>query len=308
MRLGFFLPQIGPWAGPEALAQVAVRAEEIGYDSIWATERSLYPLEPKTPYPLGYLPDVYRTVLDPLDALTFVAGQTSRVALGTSVLNLPWYSPVLLARRLTTLDVLSNGRLRVGLGIGWSMDEYEVAGIPWQDRGRRFEEAIQALKAIWTTDPVEFHGEFYSIPRSHIGPKPVQKPHPPIYLGAFTPRALARVARYADGWHPVGVPSQGIAEMFSAVQTMAEEAGRDPGTLELIVRGNVALLEDPPGDDRWPFTGTIEQLSADIFATRDLGATELILDATFDPGVKSADDFVERMELLSGLAAEAVAG
>jgi probable F420-dependent oxidoreductase len=308
MRLGFFLPQIGPWAGPEALAQAARRAEDSGYDSLWVTERSLFPLEPKTPYPLGDLPEVYKTVLDPLDALTFVAGQTSRVTLGTSVLNLPWYSPVLLARRLSTLDVLSNGRLRVGLGIGWSQDEYEAAGIPWQGRGRRFEEAIQALKAIWTTDPVEFDGEFYSIPRSHIGPKPVQKPHPPIYMGAFAPSALMRVARYGDGWNPVGVPPEGIAEMFSSIQTMAEEAGRDPAALELIVRGNVTLVEDSPGEERWPFTGTSEQLSADISATRALGATELILDATFDPGVKSSDDFVERMELLSGLAAEVVAG
>jgi probable F420-dependent oxidoreductase len=200
MRLGFILPHIGPWAGPEALSRVATRAEEIGYDSLWVTERCLLPTDPITPYPLGPLPDVYKTVLDPLDALTFVAGQTSRVGLGTAVLNLPWYSPVLLSRRLATIDVLSNGRLRFGVGQGWSQDEYVVAGTPWEKRGKRFEEALTALKTIWTTDPVEFEGDFYSIPRSFIGPKPVQKPHPPIYLGAFSPKAAARVVRHADGW------------------------------------------------------------------------------------------------------------
>jgi alkanesulfonate monooxygenase SsuD/methylene tetrahydromethanopterin reductase-like flavin-dependent oxidoreductase (luciferase family) len=115
MRLGFILPHIGPWAGPEALSRVATRAEEIGYDSLWVTERCLLPTDPITPYPLGPLPDVYKTVLDPLDALTFVAGQTSRVGLGTAVLNLPWYSPVLLSRRLATIDVSPTG----GCGSGW---------------------------------------------------------------------------------------------------------------------------------------------------------------------------------------------
>ncbi|KKM03644.1 hypothetical protein LCGC14_1772320, partial [marine sediment metagenome] len=129
MRLGFNLPQIGPAAGPEAIVRVAQRAEELGYDSVWVTERLLYPIEPQTPYmatPDGSLPEAYKTVLDPLEALTFVAGQTSRVALGTSILDMPYYNPVMLARRLTTLDVLSGGRLRLGLGLGWSQDEFDA--------------------------------------------------------------------------------------------------------------------------------------------------------------------------------------
>jgi len=198
MRLGFALPQIGPVAGPDALVTVAQRAEALGYDSLWVLDRLLYPVNPRTPYPAtrdGVLPDLYKQVLDPLETLTFVAAHTRRVALGTSVLNLPWYPPVLLARRLTTLDVLSGGRLRVGLGMGWSLDEYEAAGASWQERGKRADEIIRALKTIWTTDPVEFHGKYYRIPKSFIGPKPVQKPHPPIYMAAYTPSAMKRVAK-----------------------------------------------------------------------------------------------------------------
>lgn len=307
MRLGFFLPHMGSWAGPDALVRVAKRAEELGFDSVWVTERSLVPVEPQTPYPLGELPDVYKTVLDPVGSLAFVAAHTSRVRLGTSILNLPWYSPVLLARQLTTLDVLSNGRLQAGFGIGWSKDEYEVAGTAWETRGKRFEEALQILKAIWTSDPVEFEGEFYSIPRSFIGPKPVQKPHPPIYLAAYTPPALARVARYADGWHPVGIPLPAVAEMFAGIKAAAQEAGRDPAELELVVRGNVELADQPLGDDRMPFTGTTEQIAAEISATRDIGASELIMDATFDPGVHSVEDFLGRMELLFRLAEQSLA-
>jgi probable F420-dependent oxidoreductase len=304
MRLGFVLPHIGPWAGPDALAQVASRAEELGFDSVWTTERLLFPLEPSAPYPVadGRIPEVYKTTLDALDSLTFVAGQTSRVGLGVSVLNLPWYNPPLLARRLTTIDVLSKGRLRVGFGIGWSPEEYKAVGSNWNVRGKRFAEALQALKTIWTTDPVEFHGEFFDIPRSVIGPKPVQKPHPPIYMAAYTPPAIERVARDSNGWNPVGIPPAAVAQMFEGIKETARQAGRDPSELELVMRANVELTDTPLGEDRGPFCGTTEQIAADIAATKEIGATQLFFDPTFDPAVGSLDDYVGRMELCAGLA------
>jgi probable F420-dependent oxidoreductase len=298
VRLGYFLPQIGPAAGPDAISAVARRAEEIGYDSLWVTERLLSPLEPQTPYPSpdGVLPDEYRTVIDPLSTLAYAAAQTSRIAVGTSVLNIPWYNPALLARALTGVDVLSKGRLRVGLGTGWSVDEYEAVGVPWTERGRRADENIEALKAIWTTDPVEVAGGHFRIPRSIIGPKPVQKPHPPIYMAAYTPPAMARVARFADGWMPVGVPLEGIAGMFEQITSQARDAGRDPDAIELIVRGNVEIADRPIEADRFIFTGTLEQIAEDVAACRDIGAAELTLDATFDPGTRTADDFLARLD------------
>jgi alkanesulfonate monooxygenase SsuD/methylene tetrahydromethanopterin reductase-like flavin-dependent oxidoreductase (luciferase family) len=128
MRLGIALPQVGSTVSPETLVTVAKRAEDLGFDSLWVLDRILWPVSPRVPYPVGdgSLPVKYKSVLDPLETLTFAAAHTRRVALGTSVLNLPWYNPVLLARRLTTLDVLSAGRLRIGFGMGWSPDEYEV--------------------------------------------------------------------------------------------------------------------------------------------------------------------------------------
>src|SRR5262245_40227189 len=307
MRLGFVLPHIGSWAGPDALVQVASRAEELGFDSLWTTERLLVPLQPRVPYPIGdgRIPDVYRTTLDPLDSLTFVAGQTSRIRLGVSVLNLPWYNLPLLARRLTTIDVLSEGRLSVGLGLGWSPEAYEAAGRTWNVRGRRFTEAVQALKTIWTTDPVEFHGEFFDISRSVIGPKPVQKPHPPIYMAAFAPSALERVARESNGWNPVAIPPAGVAQMFEGIKETARQVGRDPSELELVVRANVELTETPLGDDRGPFSGTADQIEADIASMREIGATQLFFDPTVDPTVRSLDDYVGRMELYADIASEA---
>ena len=301
MRLGFALPQVGPVAGPDSLVTVAQRAEALGFDSLWTLDRMLYPVNPQTPYPVtrdGLLPDLYKLVLDPLETLTFVAAHTRRVALGTSVLNIPWYPPVLLARRLTTLDVLSGGRLRVGFGTGWSLDEYEAAGAPFKERGKRADEIIAALKTIWTTDPVEFQGKYYRIPKSIIGPKPVQKPHPPIYMAAFTPPAMKRVATEANGWFPVAVPLTAVPQMFEGIKGMAREAGRDPAELELIVRANVEFSDAPTSKDRADFTGALEQIAGDMAETRRIGAAEIVFDVQFSPGVETVDDIVARMEQL----------
>jgi probable F420-dependent oxidoreductase len=285
MRFGFALPQIGSLAGPEALAMVAKRAEVLGFDSLWVLDRLLWPVSPRAPYPIGdgSLPVQYKSALDPVETLTFAAAHTSRIALATGVLNLPWYNPVLLARRLTTLDILSGGRLRAGFGIGWSPDEYEAAGATWQDRGKRADESIEVLKKIWTTDPVEFHGKHYRIAKSFIGPKPVQKPHPPIYMAAFTPSAMKRVAAAADAWLPVGIPLSGVGAMFDGIKKMAKAAGRDPSALELIVTAGVEIHKTPIEKERMEFTGTIEQIGEDFAAARKLAAAEIAIYAQFLP-------------------------
>ena len=297
MRFGFALPQVGSAVGPEGLVMVAKRAEDLGFDSLWVLDRILWPINPRAPYPIGdgSLPVKYESVLDPLETLTFAAAHTGRIALATGVLNLPWYNPVLLARRLTTLDILSAGRLRVGFGIGWSPDEYEAAGVTWNERGKRADELIKALKKIWTTDPVDFQGKYYRIPKSFIGPKPVQKPHPPIYMAAYTPSAMKRVAAEANGWFPVGIPLSGVGPMFEGIKGMAKEAGRDPSALELIVRANVEIHNSPIQKDRGDFSGTLEQIAEDVKATQKLGAAEIVLDVQFSPGVETANDFVSRM-------------
>ena len=300
MRFGFALPQVGSAVGPEVLTAFAKRAEDLGFGSLWVLDRILWPVNPRAPYPIGdgSLPVQYKSVLDPLETLTFAAALTRRVALGTSILNLPWYNPVLLARQLTTLDILSGGRLKVGFGIGWSPDEYEAAGIAWQERGKRADELLQALKKIWTTDPVEFQGKYYRIAKSIIGPKPVQKPHPPIYMAAYTPSAMKRVATEANGWFPVGIPLSGIGPTFEAIKAMSKEAGRDPSALELMVRANVELHDVPVQKDRGDFAGTLEQIGEDVKTTQKLGAAEIVFDVQFSPGVESANDIVARMDNL----------
>jgi probable F420-dependent oxidoreductase len=299
MRYGFVLPQVGPMAGPEALITVARRAEELGYDSLWVTERLLFPLCPRSHYPPsadGSLPAPYQTVLDPLTTLAFVAAHTERVRLGTSVLDMPYYNPVLLARQLTAIDVLSQGRLDVGLGQGWSADEFEAAGAALPGRGRRADEFIQVLKAIWTNDQVEFEGEHFRIARSIIGPKPVQKPHPPLYFAAYTPGAMRRAAEVGNGWNPAGIPVEPMRRMLLAIRATAREAGRAHQDVELLVRANCHLTDEPEPDGRAIFAGTIDQLVDDTKAVEALGAAEAFFDVQYSPNVNTTGDVVERME------------
>jgi probable F420-dependent oxidoreductase len=304
MKIGFGLPNIGPLGSPDNIAQVADRAEALAYDSLWTIERLLWPVKPQTPYPVtpdGTLPEGYKYSLDPLDTLTFAAARTKRVALGTSVLDIPYYNPVMLARRLTTIDILSNGRLRLGLGLGWSKDEMDAANADMKQRGAMADEFLHVLKAIWTTNPVKFEGKFYRVPESYINWKPVQKPHPPIYLAAFAPAALKRLATLADGWNPVAIPIAGMEQMFAAVRQMAKEAGRDPASLAMIVRANLHITDKPLGADRAIFAGTIDQIREDAQACAKIGAHELIYDVTFEKQAQTIAGWLGLMEKLRKL-------
>src|SRR6266581_4339323 len=200
MKLGFSLPIAGDWATPENQVRVARQAESLGYHSLWVFQRLLYALEPRNEYPPipGKLwPKPFERVFDPIVTLAYVAAATTRIRLGTSVLIMPFYSPVMLAKQLATLDVLSAGRLNVGLGIGWSEDEYEAVGVPFKQRGRRGDEFLRCLDTIWTQDVIEFQGEFYRIPRCRVEPKPVQKPRPPITIGGYGSTVVKRAVELA---------------------------------------------------------------------------------------------------------------
>jgi len=205
---------------------------------------------------------------------------------------------VLLARELSTIDVLSQGRLDVGLGVGGSPDEFEAVGVPMRGRGRRAEEALQVMEAIWSDNPVVFEGRYFRVPESFFDLKPVQKPRPPIYMAAYTPATMDRVARLADGWIPAGVPLGAMEQIFGAIKQGAAEVGRDPSSLRLVVTVNVEFHPGPLGDERPIFAGSVEQIEADIVATRQLGAEELIFNAQFSPDVDSADGLLSHMEQL----------
>jgi len=302
MRAGISIPNGGAIATVDAVVQIAKRAEELDYHTLWTFDRLIYAVKPRNPYPGtadGSWPAAFRRMLDPLDTLTFAAAHTKKIFLGTSVLDLPYYNPLVLGRRFTTIDYLSNGRLRVGLGLGWSEDEMEATRADMKTRGAAADEFLQVLKAIWTQDPSEFRGKFYTLPKCHIDLKPVQKPHPKVYLAAFVPAALNRVARLADGWNPTGVPVEGMAQMFGVIQGMAKEAGRDPSTLEMVVRANMHLTDKPLGKDRGIFSGSMDQIKEDVAACKQIGAHEVHFEPGFDGDI-TVESWLKQMERLRG--------
>jgi probable F420-dependent oxidoreductase len=242
--LGFAVPQFGKGAHDD-LALFASTAEQLGADSLWVGDRLLAAVKPTVGYVGTHtIPEQFRTNLDPFVALTVAATVTSRVQLGTSVLVAPWYPPVQLARQLTSIDVVSRGRLLPGFGIGWSPEEYQAAEAPFHHRGAQLDEMLDALDALWTTNPVAHDGARWSIPESWVDLKPVQRPRPPIYLGAFTTPGLTRIGERADGWM-AGIQGSGklpikfLDMQRQAIDDSARAAGRDPATIHTYVRVNV---------------------------------------------------------------------
>lgn len=305
MRVGTVLPQMGTVAGPAAIQRAAREAEALSYDSLWVAERLLFPLRPQNPYPGspdGSLPAIYRHVLTPLETLTYAAAHTSRIALGTSILNMPYHQPVMLARQLATLDVLSGGRLHVGLGQGWSQDELQAVGAATADRAARADEFIAVLKAMWTAEPVEHRGRYFQVPASIVEPKPVQRPHPPIYLAAYAPAALARAARLADGWLPTGIPLAALRQLVPSFRAMAAANGRAPGATAVVLLAHVVVTDRIDAPARPDFVGSLDQIAADVTQARALGVDELILSPGASPSAQTEAGFLDTLARLRDLA------
>ncbi|MGN6630887.1 MAG: TIGR03619 family F420-dependent LLM class oxidoreductase [Nitrososphaeraceae archaeon] len=314
MKVGITLPQAGQQATRENVIHIAQNAESEGFDSLWVFERLLWPINPQTPYPAtpdGSLPNEYQIILDPLETLTYVAAKTNKIALGTSVIDILFHSPVILARRFATLDLLSEGRAIAGLGIGWSKDEYQASNIPFKDKGERANEFLQVLKRIWTDDVVEFKGKYYNIPASKIGPKPVQKPHPPIYMGGFSPNTYSRIVNYdTNGWLGlIGGPLEYLDDIIKTIQNIANKANKDPNRFRVI------LLTYPNVDinsrnqsgttsqgQRFPLTGTIDQIGSDIERIKQIGVDHIVFGYNFIPTGRDLDNMLDITKQLARLA------
>lgn len=287
--LGFAVPQFGESAHAD-LARFASTAEQLGADSLWVGDRLLAAVQPSVGYAgTDTIPEQFRRCLDPFIALAVAATATTTARLGSSVFVAPWYPPVQLARQLTSLDVISGGRLLPGFGIGWSPDEYQAAGAPFRRRGAQLDELLDALEALWTTSPVKHDGQRWSIPQSWVDLKPVQRPHPPIYLGAFTPAGLKRVGQRADGWMAgVQVPGGANIDMLNwqrqVIDEAARAAGRDPSAIHTYVRVNAA-------------EGTsVEQVAEAVRLLADNGYPDAFVDLIYvATGTDAHLEWVERL-------------
>ncbi|MGA4545113.1 TIGR03619 family F420-dependent LLM class oxidoreductase [Uniformispora flossi] len=295
MPLGLALPQYGRFADPSATVRVAAAAEDLGYDRLWVGDRILVATAPQTGYPGAgtAIPDAHRTFLDPLTLLTVAAGATRHARLGTSTLNALWQPPVLLARTLTTLDILSGGRLDVGIGLGWSRDEYQAVGVPWTGKGARLEETLDVLDRAWTGGAdVRHSGELWTVPPSAILARPVQHPRPPVLLGGRSPATFARIGRRADGWAGIALPVPALRQVRDDIRGHAAAAGRDPEALRFVVRVNPVLTATAAPADQVPHRGTVEQVAAYLGETIEALGAEPLIDLHY-----AADDVDEYLAL-----------
>jgi probable F420-dependent oxidoreductase len=283
MQIGFGAPVAGAWATPGYLTAFARQAEDAGYASLWSFQRLLVPegsgMEP-----------VYRSVLDPMVALGYVAASTARIRLGVALVNLPFVSPTVLAKQATTVDVLSGGRLDLGLGIGWMPEEFAATGASTARRGARTEEYLAVLRTLWADEVSSFDGEFYTIPAGRQDPRPVQKPGPPVLLGGMSRPAMERAGRIADGWITSSrADLSRIGEAAAVIREAASAAGRDPEAVRIVCRGVVRAGDEEKGPDcaRRLLSGGFAQIREDAAWLGEQGVTELFYDLNWDRQVGS---------------------
>jgi probable F420-dependent oxidoreductase len=305
MHYGFYLPTRGQTTTPDDVTTLVQHGEAYGFHSVMIADHIVFPTDIHSRYPYtvsGAFPG-HGDAMEQLTLMAFVAAKTTALRLVTSVMILPYRNPVLTAKMLATIDVLSHGRVTVGVGVGWLREEFEALEAPdFTRRGAVSNEYIRILKTLWTQDPATFSGEFYQFQALHCLPHPVQKPHPPIWIGGHSPAALRRAARYGDGWHPVGanpaVPLRPheLEVALGDLKRLTEAAGRDPEALTISYKAplyDVSLTaERQAALERRPFSGTTAQIVADIATYSRLGVSELI----FDFRSESQSESLERME------------
>ncbi len=289
-EVGLCLPQLGPHVTADVVRRFCQRGEAIGFTSFWVQEHLFYPLEGKSGYagrPGLPIPVPYQHMLASTELLTAAAAWTERALLGTSILVAGYHRPVELAQRLATIDVLSGGRLVVGLGLGWSEDEHDQMNVEFATKGARLEELVAALEACWADGEVEFHGRFFDIPRCLIQPKPIQRPRPPLISGLWGPRGQERTPRLFDGWNPAGLTVEQSGAIMAGMN-----AARPAGTAPMSMWYRL-FLQAPTGADR------PDQLLDTCVEARAAGFEHLIVDANFWPGITSPEGWLDALELMA---------
>ena len=291
MDVGVSLPTVGPIGEREFLLDIAHAADRAGLHSVWATDHVILPKHRTSEYP--YKRSTTEVLfsegvewLDPVAVMGVVAGATERVAIGTSILVLPYRSPVVLANELSTLDKLSEGRIILGVGIGWMTEEFDALGVPASERGARTDEYIRAMKALWSSNGfVSFDGRFVRFNDMSLAAHPHRQGGPPVYVGGNSPAALRRAGALADGWLGMEIFVEEVAEARTALEKATADAGREPRSVMLSVRRGLV----PPFEvanflpERRSITGTARDVADELLRYRDEGVALASLDLAMLP-------------------------
>ncbi len=300
MQFGVVLPNLGSIARPDVLCRLALRVEELGFDSLWVSDHVVLPVHLESRYPYssrgGFAVRPEEDLLEPLTTLTFLAGMTQRVRLGISVLILPYRHPVLNAKMLTTLDILSGGRIIAGVGVGWMKEEFQALDADYEHRGEVTDEHIEIFKALCTQEEPAFDGKHYQVKGIKFFPKPIQKPYPPIWVGGTTHRAIRRAATLGDGWHVVRMRPPELAQGREEVLRLRHQHGLSGDGFQVSIRTTLEVTDTPLGEGRTPLTGTVQQVLKDLGQYQEAGADYIVL----GPRGRSFEQVVQSVERFAG--------
>ncbi len=282
MRFGIALPNYGALASPATLARLAEHAEARGVDSIWVSDHLVAPTDVQSVYPYDRRPDakpgdmgVIEHFYEPLTTLAYLAGRTRKIRLGVSAYVVPYRNPVVTAKQWATLDVLSGGRVILGVGVGWLAEEFVAVAVPAAARGKRTEEYLAVCRALWTADVASFAGELYQLPPVRSGPKPIQRPLP-VWVAGNSAIARARAVRLGEGWHAIDLSPAEMAPLVADLRQRARQAGRDPAEIVVSLRKGLRLQPDPPTPPHALY-GPRASVRADVAAYAQAGVDYLVL-------------------------------
>lgn len=283
MEFGVFLPISGRAAGGDTLIQTARQAEDLGYAAVWAADRIIIPWEIRTPYEYSadrrFIVPPDRPFLEPLTVLAFLAAATERIKLGMSVLVLPYRPPVYSAKIVTSIDHLSRGRMILGVGTGWMVEEFEALNASFPDRARIWEEQVDILRTLWREERPSFRGRFYHFENIAFYPKPYQRPTIPIWVGGEGKRAQRRAALYGDSWFPyfVKIAPAELRARFDNVRRLAKEAGRDPDQISFNCCLPIELRKGPEPQEEGRLIGNPDQLVTALKGYQGVGVEHMSL-------------------------------
>lgn len=282
MRFGIAVPNYGPLASPENLLRLARRAESLGVDSLWVADHLVAPVGVQSVYPFDRSPDpkpgemaVIEQFYEPLTTLAFVAGATSHIRLGVSVYVMPYRNPVVTAKIVATLDALSQGRVIFGVGVGWLREEFVALGQDARHRGRVTDEYLEVCRRLWRDEVASFEGRHYRLPAVRTGPKPVQRPWPPIWIGGNSDAAIARAVALGDGLHLIDLSPEETAPIVARLRAAEARADRGAAPLGVSMRKGILVRAEDRADDR-PLYGTPDKIRADVAAYAAAGVDYLV--------------------------------
>ncbi|MBI4277404.1 MAG: TIGR03619 family F420-dependent LLM class oxidoreductase [Armatimonadetes bacterium] len=295
MHWGLSIPHFKQVASPKAIRDVARHAEELGFDSLWVTDHVAMPEK--------YVPRFGEVIYEPLTALAYAAAVTSRIKLGSSVIILPYRNPVVTAKVLATIDVLSEGRLIVGGAAGWCEEEFAALGVSHKERGDLSDEYLALFKTLWTEHRPSFNGRYIKFPPLVFEPKPVQKPHPPLWVGGNSRRGLRRAARFGNVWHPTRPTVQMIKEGVEYLKKIAPKYGRDGAAIGIAARHPLRFM-DAPSQSGMPLLGPKDYIVENLKAMTAAGVSALMVDLFYSVPELDGETVTSMMKTMDRIATE----